>query len=66
MSLRVDAQLRERLGVLAASSKRSTHALAIEAIENYVAERETQSERNEQAQLAWQHYQETGVARDGR
>jgi predicted transcriptional regulator len=65
MSLRVDAQLRERLSVLAQQSKRSSHALALEAIEKFVAESEATSQWNAQAQASWQHYQETGLHATG-
>lgn len=61
MSLRVDARLRERLSALAQQSKRSAHALALEAIEKYVAESESTQQWNAQAQASWQHYQETGL-----
>ena len=65
MSLRVDAQLRERLSTLAQQTKRSSHALALEAIERYVSESEATSQWNAQAQSAWQHYQETGLHATG-
>ncbi len=65
MSLRVDAQLRERLGVLAQQSKRSAHALALEAIERYVSESEATSAWNAQVNSSWQHYQETGLHATG-
>jgi predicted transcriptional regulator len=65
MSLRVDTQLRERLSALAQQNKRSSHALALEAIEKFVAESEATSLWNTQAQASWQHYQETGLHATG-
>jgi predicted transcriptional regulator len=61
MSLRLDQAVRDRLSGLAKRQKRSSHALALEAIEAYIAQKELETARNQEALAAWKHYQETGL-----
>ena len=61
MSIKIDPSLRERLSHLAASRKRTPHALAREAIEQYVLIAESRDRANQEAVAAYEHYQETGL-----
>ena len=61
MSLRLDRAIRDRLSGLAKLQKRSSHALALEAIEAYIAQKELETARNLEALASWEHYQETGL-----
>jgi len=61
MSIKLDARTRERLAELAGARKRSAHAIAREAIEDYVAREEAKDRFNQDALQAWQNFQETGV-----
>ena len=59
-SIKLDAEMKERMQRLAASRQRSTHWLMREAIAQYV-EREEQREKLRRDTLAaWTEYQETG------
>lgn len=61
MSIKLDARTRERLAELAGAKKRTAHAIAREAIEDYVAREEARDRFNQDALQAWQNFQETGV-----
>ena len=61
MSLRLDATVRERLSDIAKQQKRSTHALALEAIKVYVLQKEAETKWNQEAMASWNDYQETGL-----
>jgi predicted transcriptional regulator len=61
MSLRLDATVRERLSDIAKQQKRSTNALALEAIKVYVLQKEAETKWNQEAVASWNDYQETGL-----
>jgi predicted transcriptional regulator len=61
MSLRLDAELRERLDRLAQMRKRTSHALARDAVARFVAEEEKQAAWNASCDAALRDYQETGL-----
>ena len=65
MSLKLSSGARERLRALALIKKRPAHALAREAVEDYIARQEEQECRNREADEAWRHYQETGLHATG-
>ncbi len=60
MSLKMDASIRERLARLAHNRKRTSHAIAREAIESYVVREEARDQFAADALEAWIDYQETG------
>lgn len=45
--------------------RRPAHALARENVEVYIEEQEEQLRRNQEADAAWKHYQDTGLHVDG-
>ena len=61
MSIRLDVNVRNRLNSIATVQKRSSHALALEAIEQYVTQTEAVLKWNQEAVLAWKDYQATGL-----
>ena len=61
MSLRLDAELRDRLERIAQMKKRSSHALARDAVTRFVAEEEKQAAWNASCEAALHDYQETGL-----
>jgi predicted transcriptional regulator len=61
MSLRVDANLKERLQAIAMRHKRSAHALAQEAVSNFVEKQEAKDRLNQQAMDAYNDYRATGL-----
>lgn len=61
MSLKIDISTRERLTKLAHSRKRTPHAIAREAVENYVAREEEKDKFTADSLEAWKDYQETGL-----
>lgn len=65
LSLKLSAQSRQRLSDLAKHERRPAHALAREAIEAYLEEKEMRIRRNQEADAAWKHYQDTGRHVDG-
>ena len=65
MSLKLDADTRERLAKLARLRKRTAHAIAREAVESYVAREEVRDQFTTDALAAWEHYQETGLHATG-
>lgn len=61
LSLKLAPASRQRLRNLAELQRRPAHALAREAIEAYLDQEETRMKRNQEAQAAWKHYQDTGL-----
>jgi predicted transcriptional regulator len=61
MSVKIDDGFRQRLNDLATLRKRSTHAIAKEALEIYVGREEAKERFNQDALQAWNDYQETGL-----
>jgi predicted transcriptional regulator len=61
MSLRLDADLRERLNKIADVQKRSAHALARDAVSRYVAQEEKGAQWNASCQASLDEYKETGL-----
>ena len=61
MSIKLDATVRDRLNSIAARHKRTSHAIAREAIETYVARDEAREALNQDALNSWNHFQETGL-----
>jgi predicted transcriptional regulator len=65
LSLKLSAHSRKRLSDLAAYQRRPAHALAREAVEAYIAAKEEQIRRDQEAEASWKHYQDTGLHVDG-
>jgi predicted transcriptional regulator len=65
LSLKLSPTVRQRLRDLAAHQRRPAHALAREAIEAYIEQEEDRIQRNQEADAAWKHYQDTGLRVDG-
>lgn len=61
MSLKLAQEAREGLKSLAIIKKRPAHALAREAVEKYVQAELAREQFTREADVAWQHYQETGL-----
>ena len=61
MSLRLDVSIRNRLSDLAKQQKRSSHALALEAIQRYVLQKEAEERWNQEALESLHDYQTTGL-----
>jgi len=61
LSLKLTPASRQRLRHLAELQRRPAHALAREAIEKYLEQEETRINRNQEADAAWKHYQDTGL-----
>lgn len=61
MSIKLDATVRDRLNSIATRHKRTSHAIAREAIETYVAREEAREALNQEALSSWNHFQETGL-----
>jgi predicted transcriptional regulator len=61
MSIRLDASSRERLKAIAARQKRSAHALATEAIERLIEQKEREFAWHESCEAALKHFDETGL-----
>ena len=61
MSLKLAREVREGLSSLATIKKRPAHALAREAVEAYVKAELAREQFTQDADKAWQHYQETGL-----
>ena len=60
ISVKIDDDLKARLGRLAESRNRSRHWLMCKAIEQYVTHEEQQESFKQEAYAAWRDYQETG------
>lgn len=61
LSLKLTPASRQRLRHLAELQRRPAHALAREAIEKYLEQEEARIKRNQEADEAWKHYQDTGL-----
>lgn len=61
LSIKLEPAIKDRLSVLAAHKKRTSHALMREAIEEYIAREEARRSLDEEAVRTWEHYQETGL-----
>ena len=61
LSLKLTPTSRARLRTLAEIQRRPAHALAREAVEAYIEAQEEQIRRNQEADAAWKHYQDTGL-----
>lgn len=60
-SLKLDAEMKDRVQKLAASRKRTPHWLMKEAVEQYVEREEKREQFARDAEASWQHYKETGL-----
>jgi predicted transcriptional regulator len=60
-SLKLDAELKDRVQKLAASRRRSAHWVMREAVEQYVSREEQRELLRQQAVAAWSEYQATGL-----
>jgi predicted transcriptional regulator len=60
-SLKLDAELKERVQKIAASRRRSAHWVMREAVEQFVAREEKREEIRRDALAAWDAYQATGL-----
>ena len=60
-SLKIDAQLKERVQKLADARRRSAHWILCEAVEEYVSREEKREDLKRDALAAWEHYQATGL-----
>lgn len=61
MSLRLDTDTKSRLAEIATRQKRSSHALAREAVDVFIAEKEREHEWHQSCEAAVEHYSETGL-----
>ncbi len=61
MSLRLDASKKERLGRNASRQKRSSHSLALEALDAFIEKKEAQERWNQHCDVSLQDYLETGL-----
>jgi predicted transcriptional regulator len=60
-SLKLDADLKERVQRLASARKRSAHWIMREAVEEYVGREEKREHLKQDALAAWARYQQTGL-----
>jgi predicted transcriptional regulator len=60
-SLKLDAQIKERVQRLASARRRSPHWLMREAIEEYVEREEKREQLRRDALTAWAQYEATGL-----
>ena len=61
MSIRLDANTRERLKAIATREKRSAHALATEAIDQLIEQKEREYAWHQSCDGALKHFDETGL-----
>lgn len=61
MSIRLDATAREKLKAIALRQKRTAHALATEAINQLIEEKEREYAWQESCDAALKHFDETGL-----
>ncbi|WP_158782776.1 CopG family ribbon-helix-helix protein [Pantoea sp. BAV 3049] len=59
-TLRLEPEIKERLKTLADDRRSSSHALMIEAIDEYVVREEKRSRYRKDAEASWREYEETG------
>ncbi len=60
-SLKLDAEMKERVQRLAEARRRSPHWVLREAVEQYVEREEKREQFRQDALAAWDHYQTTGL-----
>ena len=60
-SLKIEAELKDRVQRLAAARRRSPHWIMREAVEQYVSREEKREQLRKDAIAAWDHYQSTGL-----
>lgn len=60
-SLKLDAELKQRVQKLAATRRRSAHWVMREAVEQYVSREEQRERLRLDALAAWEEYQTTGL-----
>jgi len=60
-SLKLDAELKERIQRLAETRRRSAHWIMREAVEQYVGREEKREQFRAEALAAWNEYQATGL-----
>lgn len=60
VSVKIDPEIRDRIGRLARAQHRSSHYLMREAITQYVEREEKRENLRQDALQAWATYQETG------
>jgi predicted transcriptional regulator len=60
-SLKIDAELKERVQRLASARRRTAHWIMREAVEQYVGREEKREQRRAAALAAWSEYQATGL-----
>jgi predicted transcriptional regulator len=60
-SLKLDAEIKDRIQRLASARRRSPHWVMREAIEQYVDREEKREQFRQDALAAWAHYQTTGL-----
>ena len=61
MSIRLDVTTRDRLSKIALSQKRTSHALAREAINTFIEKKESEAAWNQSCLDAVREYEETGL-----
>ena len=61
MSIRLDAAARDKLKAIAARQKRTAHALATEAIHQFIAQKELEHAWHDSCEAALGHFDETGL-----
>jgi predicted transcriptional regulator len=60
-SLKIDAELKERVQRLASARRRTAHWIMREAVEQYVGREEKREQLRAAALAAWNEYQATGL-----
>jgi predicted transcriptional regulator len=60
-SLKLDAELKERVQRIAASRRRSAHWVMLEAVEQFVVREEKREQLRRDVLAAWEEYQATGL-----
>jgi predicted transcriptional regulator len=60
-SIKIPGELRERLQNLAETRHRTSHALMLQAIENFVSREEKREAWRQEGIAAWEDYQRTGL-----
>ena len=61
MSIRLDVNAREKLKAIAMRQKRSAHALATEAINQFIEQKERENAWHQSCEDALKHFDETGL-----
>lgn len=61
MSIRLEVGARQKLKEIAARQKRSAHALATEAINTLIEQKEREYAFNQSCIASYEHHQETGL-----